>query len=197
MKKTLPLPIWVLLSILVLATAVLSFFFWKRGRPVEIPKAAVAVPLYEAGDKPATIYLKVLDTESSKLVNLNTVIHASRLKENQIKQALLAFLNGPRSGRFQVPVPEGLALNEFYLTPAGQAVVDLSTSGARKDHVGFFDEALLVRCLVDTLDGNFYEVHSVKLLLDGQEAPTLFGHYALGTSEASMAVTTTGAVPVQ
>jgi hypothetical protein len=196
MRKNLPFPIWALVLVLVLSAA-LSIFFWKKSRPVEAAKTAVAAPLYEAGDKPATIYLKVLDTESSKLVNMNAVIHASRLKENQIKQALLAFFNGPRSGRFQVPVPEGLALNEFYLTPAGQAVVDLSASGARKDRVGFFEEALLVRCLVDTLDGNFFEVHSVKLLLDGQEAPTLFGHYALGTSEASMAVTTTGAVPVQ
>ncbi|HVZ81967.1 MAG TPA: GerMN domain-containing protein [bacterium] len=196
MKRPLPIPIVALGGLVVLSVVVL---FWLHGRghhgagPV---KHAATAPLYEPGDKPATLYLRALDTETGKLVNQTAVIRASRLRANQVKQLLMAFLDGARSGKVQVPVPEGLALNEFYLTPSGQAVVDLSTEGVRKDHVGFFEEALLVRCLVDTLDGNFFEVHSVKILLDGQEVPSLFGHYALGTSEANMASTAAGTSPV-
>lgn len=192
MKNKLPLPVGILLVVLVLSLTVAFALIWKKGRPLEAHKPSATAPLFEPGDKPTTLFLKALDTESGKLVNLEAVIRASHLRENQIKQAILALLNGPRSGRVQVPVPEGLALNEFYLTPTGQAVVDLSVANSRKDHVGFFEEALLVRALVDTLSGNFFEVHSVKILLDGQETQSLFGHYALGTSEASMAVTATG-----
>jgi hypothetical protein len=192
MKKKLPLPVGILLVVLVLSLTAAIVLIWKKGRPIEAHKPSATAPLFDPGDKPATIFLKALDTETGKLVNLGAVIRASHLRDNQIKQAMLAFLNGPRSGRVQVPVPEGLSLNEFYLTPAGQAVVDLSIANTKKDHVGFFEEALLVRALVDTLNGNFFEVHSVKILLDDQETQSLFGHYALGTSEASMAVTANG-----
>ena len=38
---------------------------------------------------------------------------------------------------------------------------------------------------------NFFEVKQVKVLVDGQDAPTLGGHYALGTSDTSAPVTAT------
>jgi spore germination protein GerM len=143
-------------------------------------------PLYEPGDRPTTIFLKEVETESGKTVNVASTIRQSKIRENQMQQAVEAYLQGPRTGRVQVPVPDGMALNEFYFTPAGAAVVDLSVDQVKKEKTGFYDEALFVRGLIETLTGNFFEVKQVKILVEGQDASTLLGHYALGTSEASM-----------
>ena len=152
--------------------------------------ASSASPLFEPNDRPMTVFIKVEDEAGSKLFNMASVIRQSKSRANQMKQAVLAFLGGPREGRLRVPVPEGLSLNEFYLTPAGSAVVDLSTAQVKREKVGFYQEALFVRGLIETLTGNFFEIKQVKILVDGQDQPTLFGHYALGTSEANMPVST-------
>ena len=123
------------------------------------------------------------------MLNAAAIIRQSKNRADQMKQAVLAYLEGPRKDPVQVPVPEGTALNEFYFTSSGAAVVDLSTSQVKKENVGFYEETLFVRGLVETLTGNFFEVKQVKILVDGQDQPTLFGHYALSTSEASMPVT--------
>jgi hypothetical protein len=54
--------------------------------------------------------------------------------------------------------------------------------------IGFYEETLFIRGLIDTLANNFYEVKQVRVLVNGQEVPTLAGHYALGTSDATAAV---------
>ncbi len=168
---------------------------WKllhTAPPLEPLPSTAASPLYEAGDKTMTVYVKAVAAEDGKLVNQAATIRESKDRVNQMKQALLAYLDGPRTGRAQVPVPEGTALNEFYLTPTGSAVADLSLAQVERDKVGFYQEALFVRCLIDTLTGNFFEIKQVKILVDGQDQPTLFGHYALGTSEAAMPATVNG-----
>lgn len=120
------------------------------------------------------------------MVGFKATIRQSKSRYNQIKQAVLAYLQGPREGVDQVPVPEGMALNQFYLTVDGSAVVDLSLSGVNKESFGFFEETLFVRGLIESLSTNFFEVRQVKILVDGKDAPTLGGHYALGTSEVNM-----------
>ncbi len=188
-SKTLGVP-FLLLAMAGAAVGILRLF--HRTTPLEPLHSMAASPLYEAGDKTMTVYVKAVATEDGKLVNQAATIRESKDRVNQMKQALLAYLNGPRTGKVQVPVPEGTALNEFYLTPTGSAVADLSLAQVEKGRVGFYQEALFVRCLIDTLTGNFFEIKQVKILVDGQDQPTLFGHYALGTSEAAMPVTTNG-----
>jgi hypothetical protein len=177
------------LSVIVLLLAggaALTFHVIRQTPGIEPTRNASPSPLYEPGDRPTTIFLKEVETESGKTVNVAATIHESKMRENQMQQAILAYLQGPRTGLVQVPVPDGLALNEFYFTPTGTAVVDLSVDQVNKEKTGFYDEALFVRGLIETLTGNFFEVKQVKILVDGQDAPTILGHYALGTSEASM-----------
>ena len=162
---------------------------WLRNpAKIETEHIAAHSPLYEPGDRAATVLVREISVENGKSVNAGAVIRLSKNRANQMQQAVLAYLQGPRSGRLQVPVPEGLGLNDFYLTPAGMAVVDLSIAQVKKERVGFYDEFLFIRCLIETLTGNFFEVKQVKVLVEGQDLPTIFGHYALGTSEAGMPV---------
>ncbi len=177
------------LLLLAVGVVVLTFRLFHRPPQLEPLHSQNQSPLYEVGDKPMTIYTKGMALENGKMINFAATIRQSKSRVNQMKQAVLAYLNGPREGKIQVPVPEGTALNEFYFTPNGTAVADLSLAQVKKEKVGFYEEALFVRGLIDTLTGNFFEVKQVKILVDGQDQPTLFGHYALGTSEASMSVT--------
>lgn len=187
-SKTIWVPVVLLAGMCAVILALRLFYAVPKLEPLH---SKAASPLYEAGDKVMTIYMKAVAVEDGKLVNQSATIHESKDRVNQMKQALLAYLDGPRVGKVQVPVPEGAALNEVYLTPTGSAVVDLSLDQVKKEKVGFYEEFLFIRCLIDTLTGNFFEIKQVKILEDGQDLPTLFGHYALSTSDAAMPVTTT------
>jgi hypothetical protein len=140
-------------------------------------------PLYEPGDKPMKVYLRAVEMDNGKFFNLQTTIYQSKTRDNQMRQLLLAFLNGARTGKDQVPVPEGLKLNDFYFTPQGVAVVDVSTSDIQPGRFGFYEEVLFIRGLIESLSQNFFEIKQVKVLVNGNEAPTLAGHYALGTAD--------------
>jgi hypothetical protein len=79
-------------------------------------QSSVQVPLYDPLDKPMTIVLKGVDMASGKFIGNKAVIHQSKTRYNQMKQAVLAYLHGPRDGKFQVPVPNGMELNQLFLT---------------------------------------------------------------------------------
>jgi Sporulation and spore germination len=145
-------------------------------------------PLYEPGDKPMKVYIKAVEMDNGKLFNQEETIYQSKTRVNQMRQLLLAFLNGPRTGKDQVPVPEGLKLNDYYFTPQGVAVVDVSTTDIPPGQFGFYEEVLFIRGLIESLSQNFFEIKQVKVLVDGKESQTLAGHYALGTADLGGAV---------
>jgi hypothetical protein len=152
-------------------------------KKIEMNHTANNSPLFEPGDKPMKVCLRTVEMATGKPFSMAATIHESKNRGNQMRQLLLAYLQGPRSGKDQVPVPEGLVLNEFYFTSQGTAVVDLSAIQVIPGKFGFFEETLFIRCLIETLSQNFFEIKQVKVLVDGQEAPTLGGHYALGTAD--------------
>jgi hypothetical protein len=169
-----------------LLAVVLGFFWFLKFHSVVKKNESVhgdRSPLYEPGDKPMKVYLKAVEMDNGKLFNLETTIYQSKTRDNQMRQLLLAFLNGPRSGKDQVPVPEGLKLNDFYFTPQAMAVVDVSTTDIPAGQFGFYEEVLFIRGLIESLSQNFFEIKQVKVLVNGTEAPTLAGHYALGTAD--------------
>jgi hypothetical protein len=179
--------IWAFFSIAILA--LILFGWWKKKHTAQVSLPAPATsqaPLYAPQDKPMPIVLKGWNSQVGRMVGFKATIRQSRSRYNQIKQAVLAYLQGPKEGIIQVPVPEGMALNQFYLTVDGSAVVDLSLAGVDKESFGFFEETLFVRGLIESLSSNFFEVRQVKILVDGKDATTLGGHYALGTSELNM-----------
>ena len=144
------------------------------------------LPLYELGDKAMKVNLKTLDSQTGKWSDLPVTIYQSKSRLNQVKQAVLLFIDYSQ----ELGVPPGLSVNEIYLTPEGNAIVDISTTGLTPSSMGFYDELLFVRGLIETLSKNFPAVRQVKLLVDGQDAPTIAGQYALGTSESAVAVKT-------
>ena len=178
------------LSVLFIGMVIFAAWKFKKQTPEKmgLVQRQNQSPLFEPHDKSVTIFLKAVELETGRPYNITTTIRQSKSRFNQMKQAVLAFIQGPRSGKFQVPVPEGLSLNEFYFTPQGLAVVDLSTTQMKKESFGFFEETVFVRGIIEVLSRNFFEIKQVKILVDGQDAPTIAGHYALGTADVSVSV---------
>jgi hypothetical protein len=170
-----------------LVVAAVHFKALKASMPVEADAKAGEAPLFSPEDKPMKVNLKGLDIKTGKWTDFPVTIRQSKSRLNQMKQAVLAFVD--QSGRLDIP--GGITVNEFYLTPQGGAVVDVSTDGLKAGSMGFYEELLFIRGLIETLSKNFSEVKQIKLLVNGLDAATLAGHYALGTSEPAGAATST------
>jgi hypothetical protein len=176
--------IWIAIGAIA-ATALAAILWTRYGKKGEDkPEPAQMIkqsPLYDPRDKPMTVILKTVGQTSGKLEGFKCEIRQSKSRYNQMKQAVLAYLQGPPGGKGQPW--GGLALNEFYFAPGGLGVVDVSTAQLQPSQFGYYDEALFIKGLIESLSGNFFEVKAVKLLVDGQESPTVAGHYALGTAD--------------
>jgi hypothetical protein len=93
-------------------------------------------------------------------------------------QIIHALLKGPQKN-LERTIPEQTRLKAFYIAPNSVAFVDLSGE-ARKNHPGGANSELLtIYSIVNSLILNIPEIEAVKLLIDGQEAPTLAGHIDL------------------
>jgi len=77
------------------------------------------------------------------------------------------------------PVPAGTTLRALFVTPKGEAYVDLSRELAEAHPGGSLNELLTVHALVDALTVNLPAISAVQVLIDGKEVETLAGHVDL------------------
>jgi hypothetical protein len=77
-------------------------------------------------------------------------------------------------------VPPGTRLRGVFITEHGEAYVDLSREAVAAHPGGTLNELLTVYTFVNALTANLPAVHSVQLLVEGSEVPTLAGHVDLG-----------------
>jgi hypothetical protein len=76
-------------------------------------------------------------------------------------------------------VPPGTALRALFVTPQGEAYLDLTGEVVRAHPGGSLNELLTVYTLVDALAANLPAISAVQLLVDGKEVDTLAGHIDL------------------
>jgi len=93
----------------------------------------------------------------------------------QIVEAQIA----PVSEPLVSAVPAGTKLRSIFVTPVGDAFVDLSREIAAGHSGGSTNEILTVYSIVNALCANLPAVHSVELLIDGKQVETLAGHVDL------------------
>ncbi len=106
----------------------------------------------------------------TQLGRQDTLARARRVVEEQLGEAPAPLAS---------PFPEGTRVRAVYLTPAGDAFVDLSLEVSRGHQGGSLDELLTVYALVNALTTNVPEVSAVQILVDGREVDTLAGHVDL------------------
>ena len=86
---------------------------------------------------------------------------------------------GEAPSPLESPFPAGTELRAVYLTPGGDAFVDLNREVTREHGGGSLDELFTVYALVNALTTNLPEVSAVQILIEGQEVDTLAGHIDL------------------
>jgi hypothetical protein len=86
---------------------------------------------------------------------------------------------GPAPAGSASAIPPGTSVRALYLTPRGEAYVDLSREIISAHPGGSLNEALSVFALVNALTVNLPDVSAVQILVDGKEVDTLAGHLDL------------------
>ena len=76
-------------------------------------------------------------------------------------------------------IPAGTKVRAVYLSPRGEAYIDLTADAVRGHTGGSLDEALAVFALVNVLTVNLPDITAVQILVDGKEVDTLAGHVDL------------------
>ena len=89
-----------------------------------------------------------------------------------------ALIKGPQKGLIRT-IPVGTELNAIYIDPNKVCYLDLSETVKKKHPCGTNSELLTIYSVVNSLILNVSEVKRVKILINGNEAPTLAGHIDL------------------
>jgi Sporulation and spore germination len=85
----------------------------------------------------------------------------------------------PPPAPYSSPIPAGTRLKTIFLTPKGEAYVDLSPEVRTNHPGGTTNEVLTVYALVNALTLNLPAITGVQILVDGKEVDTLAGHLDL------------------
>jgi len=96
-----------------------------------------------------------------------------------IAQAIVeALIKGPQKGLVRT-IPAGTKLNAIYIDSENVCYVDLSATVRNNHPGGSNSEMLTIYSVVNSLILNVSGIKRVKILIDGNETPTLAGHINL------------------
>jgi spore germination protein GerM len=144
--------------------------------PQPAPAATPAAVRAEVPHITATIYYGTQDGQA--LVALRREVPLGEGVRGQGRRIVETLLSKPPVPFVQV-VPDGTTLRAFYLTPTGDAFVDVSGQASTALPGGTTAERLAVYSIVDTIATNLPSVKRVQILVDGMEVDTLAGHVDL------------------
>jgi spore germination protein GerM len=85
----------------------------------------------------------------------------------------------PVTEPFVSPIPAGTTLRALFVTPDGEAYLDLSSELMTAHRGGSLTELLTIYSLVNAVTVNLPAIAAVQVLVDGKEVDTLAGHVDL------------------
>ena len=103
-------------------------------------------------------------------------VAAQRSHTEQVEAVVEELLGGSLRG-FGRPLPAGTVLRNLFTDEAGMVTIDLSRDAARAQAGSYVSEYACLAALVRTVLVNFPESAAVQLLIDGEPAETLAGHF--------------------
>jgi len=112
------------------------------------------------------------------LVGLEREVPFAADAADQAREIVRAQIAAPESPLVSA-IPAGTTLRALFLTPRGEAYVDLSSELSTAHPGGSIAELLTVYAIVHALTANLPAVTSVQILVDGREVDTLAGHVNL------------------
>jgi hypothetical protein len=165
------------LAAVLVAALVVLFFAGPRwlSTPPEPNEAASAAPA-EVRKIRANLYFVEADGERLSTVEREVLYAESPAEQaRRIVEAELA----PPPAPYISPIPPGTTVKTVFLTPKGEAYIDLSPEVRTNHPGGTTNELLTVYALVNTLTSNLPAISGVQILVDGKEIDTLAGHLDL------------------
>lgn len=149
---------------------------WFEPAP-QPPAPRTAAPVEGQGPKIKARLFYVAD-DGQHLIGVERDVPYSNQTAEQaraILQAQLAAVSAPLVS----PIPSGTQLRAVYITPEGEAYVDLSRDVATAHPGGLVNEMLTIYAIVHAITVNLPAVTAVQMLVDGKEVDTLAGHIDL------------------
>ncbi len=148
---------------------------WLHGS-AGTPAATAAAATSDARKIHATLFY--VSEDGTDLVPVSREVPFGATPAEEARRLIEAQLEPAPPGLVSA-VPSGTKILALYLTPRGEAFVDLSHE-IRTGHTGgSLDEILTVYTIVDAVTVNLPTVTSVQILVDGQSVDTLAGHVDL------------------
>jgi hypothetical protein len=142
------------------------------------PKAAAAAAAPAPPGRKIKARLFYVAEDGAKLAGTEREVaygEGTALQAREIVNAQIA----PAAEPLVSAIPAGTALRALFVTPQGEAYVDLSGDVWRAHPGGSLNELLTIYTIVDALTVNLPAVSSVQILVDGKEVDTLSGHVDL------------------
>lgn len=166
-----------------LAVGIAAFFVGReRGSSatVDPPTTSPTVSTAPLNLDPATATLYYIAEGGLSLVERQQELPLDEQRGVEARaQLVVEHQLGPAPDPLISPFPEGTRLRGLYLTPSGDAFVDLSQDVTRRHPGGSLDELFTVYAIVNALTTNVPEITAVQILVGGREVDTLAGHVDL------------------
>jgi spore germination protein GerM len=170
----------VIAALLVAGALAWLLFVTLPGRVAEQGPDATAdapAPAAAAGRK-ITARIFYVSDDGSSLTGAEREVPFAESTAEQAKAIIEAQL-APAADPFVSAIPPGTKLRALFVTPAGEAFVDVSPELRARHPGGSLTELLTIYSLVDALTVNLPAVTAVQVLIDGKEVDTLAGHVDL------------------
>lgn len=159
------------------AVVLVGLIVWGLGVALRREAVDVGPASVEPPDGARTVELILPARDGDLRFETREIVGGDRLEDN-VRRTVEELIRGGASGLH--PLPEATRLLDVFFDGDGELVLNFSDD-LRTDHPGGSEaELATVRCLVGTLATNFPAIDRVRILVDGENVPTLAGHADLG-----------------
>jgi spore germination protein GerM len=145
----------------------------RRSEPVP-PPGGVESSREEPGRR-IGVSLYFVSEDGMRLVTVDREVPYAPTAIEQAR-IILAEQLGPAPEPYEQAIPPGTTLRAVFVTPEGDAFVDLSKEVTSAHPGGSLDEAFTVYAVVNALTVNLPAIARVQLLVEGEEVDTIAGH---------------------
>ena len=127
-------------------------------------------------EQPLFLELFFGDKDQSILVVEEREIKEGKIDTHQqMRQAILELIKGPNTD-LAPTIPPDTKLRSIYVDKDNVGYIDFSSELVQNHPGGTWAEVVTIYSIVNTILKNFPQINKVKLLINGEEIETLYGH---------------------
>ncbi len=128
--------------------------------------------------RPVTATFFYVSEDGMRLVGVKQQVRSGKTTTEQARRIAERQLSGAPPSLASA-VPDGTTLRAIFVTPQGDAFVDLSREVSMGHPGGSLEELFTVYAIVNALTMNVPDITAVQILVEGREVDTLAGHVDL------------------